>query len=242
MKQNIYGYNPNVAEPTINDSSLTFSAVIAKVYVWMTLALVMTGLSAFYVAGNESILYAIINNRLLFYGLLAAELALVWGLSANIMRLPFAMAGLLFAVYSILNGVTLSFLLLVYTAESVATTFFVTAGTFGAMSLVGAFIKRDLSGIGRFLVMALIGLIIGTIVNMFVASGALSWALTYAGVLIFCGLTAYDTQRMKEILRESEQLGHTNVLRIALMCSLTLYLDFINLFLYLLRLVGARRN
>lgn len=242
MKQNIYGYNPNVVEPTINDSSLTFSAVIAKVYVWMTLALVMTGLSAFYVAGNESILYAIINNRLLFYGLLAAELALVWGLSANIMRLPFAMAGLLFAVYSILNGVTLSFLLLVYTAESVATTFFVTAGTFGAMSLVGAFIKRDLSGIGRFLVMALIGLIIGTIVNMFVASGALSWALTYAGVLIFCGLTAYDTQRMKEILRESEQLGHTNVLRIALMCSLTLYLDFINLFLYLLRLVGARRN
>lgn len=126
--------------------------------------------------------------------------------------------------------------------ESVATTFFVTAGTFGAMSLFGAVTKRDLSGVGRFLYMALIGLIIATIVNIFVASDIFSWALTYVGVFIFCGLTAYDTQKMKEILRQSEGLGETNLLKIALLCSLSLYLDFINLFLYLLRIFGGRRN
>lgn len=148
----------------------------------------------------------------------------------------------MFALYSILNGATLSVILFAYTMESVATTFFVTAGTFGAMSLFGAVTKRDLSGVGRFLYMALIGLIIATIVNIFVASDIFSWALTYVGVFIFCGLTAYDTQKMKEILRQSEGLGETNLLKIALLCSLSLYLDFINLFLYLLRIFGGRRN
>ena len=152
------------------------------------------------------------------------------------------MAGLMFALYSILNGATLSVILFAYTMESVATTFFVTAGTFGAMSLFGAVTKRDLSGVGRFLYMALIGIIIATIVNIFVASDIFSWALTYVGVFIFCGLTAYDTQKMKEILRQSEGLGETNLLKIALLCSLSLYLDFINLFLYLLRIFGGRRN
>ena len=157
------------------------------------------------------------------------------------MRMSFPLAGLMFLAYSILNGVTFSVLFLAYTAESLTTTFMVTAGTFGAMSLVGLFIKKDLSSIGRFLFMALIGLIIGTLVNMFVASSALEWALTYGGIAIFCGLTAYDTQKMKEILQQNEQAGDTNLLKIALLCSLSLYLDFINLFIYLLRIFGDRK-
>ena len=148
----------------------------------------------------------------------------------------------MFGAYSILNGVTLSFIFLAYTMESIATTFFVTAGTFGAMSLLGLFIKRDLSGVGRFLIMGLFGLIIASVVNMFVASSTLSWAVSYVGVFIFCGLTAYDTQKMKEILQRSEGMGQTNMLKIALLCSLSLYLDFINLFLYLLRFFGNSRN
>lgn len=205
------------------------------------MALAMTGLTAFYVA-NSGLVFALANNVGIFWGLMIAELAVVWILSANIMRLSFPVAGIMFAIYSILNGVTCSFIFIAYTAESLTTTFFVTAGTFGAMSLVGAFIKKDLSGMGRMLIMALIGLIIATIVNLFVASSTLSWAITYIGVLIFCGLTAYDTQKMKEMLYQYQHMGDTNILKIALLCSLSLYLDFINLFLYLLRIFGGRRN
>lgn len=240
MEQNIYGYNPNATD-RVQTSTLGFSALMTKVYVWMTLALVTTGLTSFYVASNESLLFSIVSNQGIFWGLAIAELALVWILSANVMRMSFSLAGLMFLAYSILNGVTFSVLFLAYTAPSLTTTFMVTAGTFGAMSLVGLFIKKDLSSIGRFLFMALIGLIIGTLVNIFVASSALEWALTYAGIAIFCGLTAYDTQKMKEILQQNEQAGDTNLLKIALLCSLSLYLDFINLFIYLLRIFGDRK-
>lgn len=241
MEQNIYGYNPNISERT-ESSSFALSTLMTKVYVWMTLALVTTALTAAYVASNESLLFTIVGNSAVLWGMLIAELAVVWILSANVMRMSFPVAGIMFLIYSVLNGATLSVILLAYTMESIATTFFVTAGTFGAMSLVGMFIKKDLSAAGRFLYMALIGLIVATIVNIFVASSALSWALTYAGVAIFCGLTAYDTQKMKEILQQSQQMGDTNMLKIALLCSLTLYLDFINLFLYLLRIFGDRRS
>lgn len=235
---NIYGYNPELQE---QKATTAFPALMSKVYVWMTLALAMTGLTAWYIANNEAIVYSIFTNQGLFWGLCIGELALVWILSANIMRMSFPVAGIMFAAYAILNGATLSVILLAYTAESIATTFFVTAGTFGTMSLVGLFIKRDLSGFGRFLFMALIGLIIATIVNIFVASSTLSWALTYIGVFIFCGLTAYDSQKMKEILMQSDAYGEQNMLKIALLCSLSLYLDFINLFLYLLRIFGDRK-
>lgn len=241
MEQNIYGYNPNIEE-RVQGSSFAVSTLMTKVYAWMTLALVTTALTAAYVASNESLLFTIVGNSAVLWGMLIAELAVVWILSANVMRMSFPVAGIMFLIYSVLNGATLSVILLAYTLESIATTFFVTAGTFGAMSLVGMFVKKDLSTVGRFLYMALIGLIIATIVNIFVASSALSWALTYAGVLIFCGLTAYDTQKMKEILQQSQQMGDTNMLKIALLCSLTLYLDFINLFLYLLRIFGDRRS
>lgn len=242
MDYNFYNYSPNEPETTVRERSSAFPALMSKVYLWMTLALAITGLTAYYVVGNEQLFYSVIGNQAVFWGLLIGELALVWILSACINKLSFPVAGLMFALYSILNGATLSVILFAYTMESVATTFFVTAGTFGAMSLFGAVTKRDLSGVGRFLYMALIGLIIATIVNIFVASDIFSWALTYVGVFIFCGLTVYDTQKMKEILRQSEGLGETNLLKIALLCSLSLYLDFINLFLYLLRIFGGRRN
>lgn len=216
MEQNIYGYNPNATD-RVQTSTLGFSALMTKVYVWMTLALVTTGLTSFYVANNESLLFSIVSNQGIFWGLAIAELALVWILSANVMRMSFPLAGLMFLAYSILNGVTFSVLFLAYTAESLTTTFMVTAGTFGAMSLVGLFIKKDLSSIGRFLFMALIGLIIGTLVNIFVASSALEWALTYAGIAIFCGLTAYDTQKMKEILQQTNKQATQTCLR--LLCS-----------------------
>lgn len=241
---NIYGYDPNVVEQTRDNTSstLAFSSVVNKVYMWMTMALALTGLTAYYVASNESMLFSIVGNSAVLWGMLIGEIALVWILSANIMRMSFPVAGIMFALYSILNGATLSVILLVYTAESIATTFLVTAGMFGAMSLVGAFVKKDLSGMGRFLMMALIGLILGTIVNVFVASGTLSWVLTYVGILLFCGLTAYDTQKMKDILRQSANFGDENLLKIGLLCSLSLYLDFVNLFLYLLRIFGNRRS
>lgn len=236
---NIYGYDPSVDE---RRSVTAFPALMSKVYLWMTLALAMTGLTALYVARNGSLLFSIVGNPIVFWGLIIGELAVVMFLSARILKMSFPMAGILFALYSILNGATLSVVLLAYTAESIASTFFVTAGTFGAMSLVGLFIKRDLSSWGRFLMMALVGLIIATLVNIFVASSIIGWALTYIGVFIFCGLTAYDTQKMKEILQQSEHMGDSNVLKIALLCSLSLYLDFINLFLYLLRIFGNRNE
>lgn len=239
MEKNIYGYNPEEVIEQGQTNVSTFASLVSKVYLWMTMALAITGLTALYVA-QSGLVFTIANNTAYFWGLLIAELAVVWILSANIMRLSFPVAGIMFAIYSILNGATCSFIVLAYTAESLATTFFVTAGTFGAMSLVGAFIKKDLSSFGRILMMTLIGLIIATIVNIFVASSALSWALTYIGVLLFCGLTAYDTQKMKEILYQYQHTGNQHIMKIALMCSLSLYLDFINLFLYLLRIFGKR--
>lgn len=235
---NIYNLD-EVTSPS--RSTVSFQALITKVYLWMTMALAITALTSLVVATNESVIYALLQNRALFWGCAIAELALVFILSARIMRMSFATAGVIFGLYSILNGVTLSFLLLINTAESVASTFFITAATFGAMSLTGYVIKRDLGAVGRFLFMALIGLIIATIVNIFVASSALSWVITYAGVIIFCGLTAYDTQKMKVILQNSQHMGESNAHKIALLCSLTLYLDFINLFIYLLRIFGNRR-
>ena len=239
MEKNIYGYDPNVVE---RSTARTFPAMMSKVYLWMTLALVITSMTAWYVANNESLLFAIVGNRAVMWGLLIAELVMVFTISGAIARLSFPVAGLLFGVYSVLNGATLSSILLLYTPESIATTFLVTAGTFGALSLFGMFTKRDLGAVGRFCFMALIGLIIATVVNIFVASSTLSWGLTYAGVLIFCGLTAYDTQKMKEILFQFEATGGEGLMKVALLCSLSLYLDFINLFLYLLRIFGSRRS
>ncbi len=218
-----------------------FSALMRKTYLWMMLGLAMTGLAAAYVAGDRSLVQSIYSGSTIWV-LVIAELALVWILSARIMRMSFMAAGLMFAAYSVLNGVTLSFIFLAYAPEVIATTFFVTAGTFGAMSLVGFAVKRDLSAMGRFFMMALIGIIIASVVNMFVASSALYWGITYLGVLLFAGLTAYDTQKLKMLMIAHGNEVNDTTMKLALLGSLTLYLDFVNLFLFLLRIFGGGKD
>ena len=223
-------------------AAVAFPALMRKVYVWMTLALVITGFTAYAVANSPGIISAIIANRMLMWGLLIGEFALVWYVSARIDRLSLSTATLLFILYSVLNGATLSIIFLAYTMTSIASVFFITAGTFAAMSLVGYFTKKDLSGLGRILFMALIGLIIATLVNVFlIKSGGFSLIVSYVGVLIFVGLTAYDTQRIKNMLVEADDVS-AEAQKIALMGALALYLDFINLFLYLLRIFGGNRE
>ena len=222
-------------------STNTFSALMRKVYTWMALALTITGFTAYYVASSPAILQAIMTNKILFFGLLIGELALVWGVSAAINRLSLTTATLLFILYSVLNGVTMSFIFLAYTMTSIASVFFITAGTFAAMSLYGYFTKADLSKMGQILFMALIGLIIATIVNLFIKSSGLTMILSYVGVLIFVGLTAWDTQKIKQMLQVAPDTGEA-AQKVALMGALSLYLDFINLFLYLLRIFGNSRD
>ena len=229
-------------QDSVIDLPATFAKVMRNVYAWMSCGLLMTALTAMVVAGQPDIIYAIATNKLLMWGLFGAELGLVLWLSARINKMSSMTAGIMFAAYAILNGVTMSFIFLAYTMESIATTFFTTAGTFGIMSLIGYTTKKDLSGIGRILIMLLVGLVIATIVNMFVASSGLSLILNYVGIIIFVGLTAYDTQKIKGMVNEASMYGdeeQTN--KLALMGSLTLYLDFINLFLYLLRFLGNRK-
>lgn len=216
-------------------------SLFRNVYVWMTMALVITGLVALFVADSYAIQQMIFSSKFVFYGLLIGEIALVWYLSARIHSLSFTTATIIFIIYSILNGATLSFVFLIYTASSIASTFFVTAGTFGAMSLFGYLTKKDLTSIGSFCFMALIGLIIASVVNMFLNNEMMYWIITYAGVLIFVGLTAYDTQKIKRLLLSEGTEVNETTQKIALMGALTLYLDFINLFLYLLRLLGNRK-
>lgn len=223
-------------------AAVAFPALMRKVYVWMTLALVITGFTAYAVANSPGIMSAIIANRMLMWGLLIGEFALVWYVSARIDRLSLSTATLLFILYSVLNGATLSIIFLAYTMTSIASVFFITAGTFAAMSLVGYFTKKDLSGLGRILFMALMGLIIATLVNVFlIKSGGFSLIVSYVGVLIFVGLTAYDTQRIKNMLVEADDVS-AEAQKIALMGALALYLDFINLFLYLLRIFGGNKE
>ena len=219
--------------------SSAFPVLIRKVYVWMTLALVITGFTAYGVATSPGVLQAIYGNQLLFWGMIIAEFALVIGVSAAINRISLTMATLMFILYSVINGALLSYIFLVYTASSVATVFFVTAGTFGTMALVGYTTKTDLTSMGKILFMALIGLIIATIVNVFIKSSGMTLILSYIGVLIFVGLTAYDSQKIKQMLMQAPDAGES-AQKLALLGALTLYLDFINLFLYLLRIFGKR--
>lgn len=236
MENNFY----NQVEERAQSSALSFPALMSKVYLWMTLALVVTGMTAYYVASSPALLYAIVSNQIAFWGLFIGELVLVFVLSSRIMSLSFVTASLMFVIYSIMNGVFFSFILLAYTEQSIATTFLITAGTFGAMSLFGFVTKRDLSTMGRILFMLLIGLIIATVVNIFMKAEGLTLILNYAGVVIFVGLTAYDTQSIKQMLQEHGDKEGAE--KIALLGSLSLYLDFINLFIYLLRFFGESRK
>jgi FtsH-binding integral membrane protein len=220
---------------------LSQSTYMSKVYAWMSIALMITAVTAAVVAGSPDMVRAIFGNRFMFMILFLAELGLVMGISGAINRISAMTATLLFVVYSVLNGVTLSVIFLVYTSASIGTTFAVTAGTFGVMSIYGYTTKRDLTSWGNLLFMALIGFVIASVVNMFLQSPVFYWICTYAGILIFVGLTAYDTQKIKEMgaggfdTSDGMQKG-------AILGALSLYLDFINLFLLLLRLFGNRRN
>lgn len=222
-------------------ASLAFPALMRKVYLWMTLALVITAITAYGVATSPAAIQFILGNRIVFFGLIIAEFALVFAVGGMINKLSITTATLLFTLYSVVNGATLSVVLLAYTHESVTQVFFITAGTFAAMSAVGYLTKRDLSSVGRILFMALIGLIIATVVNIFWKNSGFMAILNYLGVLIFVGLTAYDTQKIKNMLLTAEDGGEVGQ-KMALLGALTLYLDFINLFLYLLRILGKSRD
>ena len=223
-------------------ASLAFPALMRKVYVWMTLALVITGITAYGVASSPGIITAIVTNRVLFWGLIIGELALVWGVTAAINRLSLATATMLFVLYSVVNGATLSVIFLAYTMSSIASVFFITAGTFAVMAFIGYVTKTDLTSLGKILFMALIGIIIATVVNVFfVKSGTLNLIISYIGVLVFVGLTAYDSQKIKRMLIMADDMDE-GAQKLALLGSLTLYLDFINLFLYLLRIFGSSKD
>ncbi len=218
---------------TANSSVL--SIVMRKVYVRMFLALVVTAFTALYVASSPSLLMTIMGSRAIFFGLIIAELAIVFVVSGMLHKLSSTTAVLLFYLYAILNGVVFSSIFVVYSLGSIAYTFFITAGVFGAMSVYGLVTKNDMTKFGSYCMMALFGLIIATVVNIFVASSTLDWIISFVGVVLFIGLTAWDTQKIKNAayVVEPSQMG-----KLATIGALSLYLDFINLFLYLLRFFG----
>jgi FtsH-binding integral membrane protein len=214
---------------------------ITRVYGWMAMGLLVTAAVAFVTIASQTLLTDIVTNRFLFFGLMIGELLLVMVLSGLVQRLSPAMAGLLFFAYAALNGVTLSILVLVYTASSIALTFGVTACTFGIMTLWGYTTHRDLTKMGSLLIMALIGMVLASVVNIFMQNSAIYWITTYLGILIFIGLIAYDTQKLKRMsamVSQNEEFAK----KASIIGALSLYLDFINLFLLLLRVLGGRRR
>ena len=225
------------AAPKQNEWSLTtyMTQVMRKVYVKMFLGLLVTAITSWLLLNSESLLLTLIQSRALLIGLCVAELALVFTLSMAINKLSSPVATMLFYLYAVLNGVTLTPIFLVYTMSSIALTFFVTAGVFLAMSIYGYTTKSDLTKFGTFMIMALIGLIVCTII--FWANSVMDWIISFAGVAIFIGLTAWDTQKIKQMAQETDE---ANAGKLATLGALSLYLDFINLFLYLLRFLGSR--
>ncbi|WP_321978674.1 Bax inhibitor-1/YccA family protein [Prevotella sp.] len=221
--------------------STAFPALMRKVFVWMTLALAITGLTAYGVATSPALLSLIFSSKVTFFGLIIAEFALVFAISGAINRLSLSTATLLFILYSVVNGATLSTIFFAFSVATIGKVFFITAGTFGAMALVGYTTKTDLTSMGKLLFMALLGIIIASVVNMFVASSGLDLILSYVGVLVFVGLTAYDTQKIKQMCQSAPDAGESTQ-KLALIGALSLYLDFINLFLYLLRIFGNNRD
>jgi len=216
------------------------AAFMRKVYAFMAGGLAATAVTALLVASSETAIRFILMNRIVFYGLLLGELAMVWTFSSLVDRMSATGAGALFFAYAVVNGLTLSVIFLVYTTSSISTCFFVTAGTFGGMSIYGYLTKRDLTSMGHFMLMGLFGLIVASVVNLFLGSPMIYWATTFFGVLIFVGLTAYDTQKIKQ-LNVIGNAGTDADHKEAIHGALVLYLDFVNLFLYLLRLLGRRR-
>lgn len=228
------------AFPTTAEASAErVTAFLRKVYGWMFAGLAVTAAVASTVAGSPALLQHIFSNQFLYFGLILAELGLVFYLSAKVQTLAPNTAMTLFIIYSALNGVTLSFILLLYTGESIGSTFLVTAGMFGAVALYGSTTSRSLAGAGQFFFMGLIGLVLASIVGMFWHNDALQFLITIIGVIVFTGLTAWDAQRLKQM---AATVPDDRTGSYAVVGALALYLNFINLFLMLLRVLGGRRD
>ena len=219
----------------------TLKVLMRKVYLWMTLALMITGITAAGVANSPNILALIYSSQVVMWGIIIAEFGLVIYISARLEKLSLSTATTLFALYSILNGVMLSSIFLLYSTAIISKVFFITAGTFGVTALYGYATKKDLSSLGNILFMALIGLVIATVVNIFMKSAMFDLILSYIGVIIFVGLTAWDSQKIKHMMMV-QQDADESAQKLALIGALSLYLDFINLFLYLLRIFGRSND
>ena len=219
------------------------NSFVRSVYNWMAIGLAITGVVAYGVANSPGVTEVIFGSQLVFFGLIIAQLAMVYMISARIQRMQASTATMLFIVYSALNGATLSSIFLAYAQSAITSTFFICAATFTACSVYGWTTRRDLTTMGGFLTMGLIGIVIASVVNMFFQSGAVSTIVSYVGVLVFVGLTAYDTQEIKNMaLSQPADIDAGAVRKGAILGALKLYLDFINLFLMLLRIFGGRRD
>lgn len=220
-------------------SNTTLSAMLSKVYCWMTLSLILTGFTAFAVSRIPALIEIIYTKSFVLYTLIGVQLVLALLFIGLFNKLSFTAAGIFFALYSLLTGVMFSSIFVLFTSESIALTFFITAGTFAGMSVYGYFTKKNLNSIGSFLIMGLWGVILASLTNLFLQSAAIQWITSYVGVIVFVGLTAYDTQKIKETLIQHSQDGITDTgMKVALFGSFMLYLDFINLFLELLEFLG----
>jgi FtsH-binding integral membrane protein len=226
--------NKTLAQVRINE-------FIRSVYNWMAIGLGLTGVVAFYVSNSETLLKLIFGNQFIFFGLIIGELVLVFSISARVHKMQASTATSLFVLYATLNGATLSAIFLIYTRSSITSTFFICAATFIVSSIYGMVTKRDLTSMGQFMFMGLIGIVIASVVNLFVRSSGMSLIVSYIGVVVFVGLTAYDTQKLRTLaLSQPDGLDSGTVRKGAILGALTLYLDFINLFLMLLRILGNR--
>ncbi len=232
---------PKVQTPV--QSQVMVNSFIQSVYNWMAIGLALTGFVAYAVASSESMLNLIFGSRVVFFGLIIGELALVWILSARIGTMAASTATAMFIGYAVLNGLTMAAIFLAYTMSSIASTFFICALTFAACSVFGMVTKKDLTSMGSFMMMGLFGIIIASLVNLFVQSSAMGMIISYIGVIVFVGLTAYDTQKIKEMAMTQPYDMEAGVARKgAIIGALNLYLDFINLFLMLLRILGGSRD
>jgi FtsH-binding integral membrane protein len=224
-------------------SEVQVNEFVRSVYNWMCIGLGITALVSLYVSGNETFVGMVFGNSLIFFALIIAELALVFAISGMINKMSAGTATTLFVIYSALNGITLSFIFLAYARASIVSTFFICSATFLACSIYGWTTKKDLTSLGGFFMMGLIGIIIASLVNIFIHSNAMTMIISYIGVIVFVGLTAYDTQKMKDMaLTQPAGLDGEVIRKGAILGALSLYLDFINLFLMLLRIFGRSQD
>lgn len=238
---NYYNENGPTQSSYGRSSAITqTNTVLKKVYVRMFIGLLVSAFCALGVASSETLLQIFVVNRWMYWGMFIAMIAMAWILPAKLTTMKTTTALGLFLLFSAMMGTSLSVIFLAYTPGTIVYTFFITAGVFGAMSVYGYFTKTDLSKMGTYLIMALFGLIIASVVNIFVASNTLMWIISYAGVLIFVGLTAWDTQQIKRMAAANLEPSLSD--KLATLGALNLYLDFINLFLFLLRIFGGSRD